>query len=601
MTTASGEDLLWAAMCFYLQHAKPAAVVGAFFLHRKARRQSWWTVDAQESFVADVVHCPLAVQHPPPRVLSVSVIKLFMACCEAVAALPRSARISPEEERGETNKRRGGGDQGGDAQEEEEEGDSLLEWSDALMSAMTTAQCSLSQASKPDDKCYKTLFFPKPFHWRCSSSVCEEVATLTASHGATALPCGGGCLSSLGSRYEPCAIRVGPQFAVLGESLWPAAAALCHWLGAGLQSPPTTGAGVRERARNDIDVIARTAPPWRVLELGAGVGLTPCCVPDPHGLVARFVATDYQLPVVQKCLDNVRRNEKAASASRDERYISADPSRFRHGVLASVTDAGILDWTDVVSTAKATDQNGCVQREDDDYHHASPPPPFVRPLPIRGVNRTEEEEEEEEVQEELAVGESSSELPNDADDRFDLVLAADVVYDVDVIDGLAATLHAALRPRPRSDSAPVAYVFSTVRNPQTLAQFISACRREGLEATTVPCRAAETEDERVAAIFKAAVDEVSKLLHAGHVLLEGGGRKMADRTATSAPDERRQPLADGNNVSETIDDVITGIFHVSSTVDARPGFVGAVMCDMRDRLLVHRIGRGSLPHGKVRQ
>lgn len=151
-----------------------------------------------------------------------------------------------------------------------------------------------------------------------------------------------------------CAVRVASgQFSNVGLAVWPAAFVLVQLLAQELEGEShilSRFLGLPEetaRLKRDGDTAASSAalpaPQLNILELGAGVGLTPVYLhrmASYRRCVSTFLATDYQEQIVENIRFNLRQNNIAVV----EDFVAA-----KHGLEGDVKPpyhgAILMDWT----------------------------------------------------------------------------------------------------------------------------------------------------------------------------------------------------------------------------------------------------------------
>ncbi|KEG15359.1 hypothetical protein DQ04_00101260 [Trypanosoma grayi] len=198
--------------------------------------------------------------------------------------------------------------------------------------------------------------------------------------------------------FVPVRLAVG-QFANVGLALWPAAFALVQLL----REAPLAACG---------PVILPSSGEMRLLELGAGVGLTPLMLhrlPWYEQRVRRCVLTDYQSELIDNIHFNLRSHGIAVEGSTD-RSCNGEGEGVVHA-------AEILDWTEHGDNSMKVQRWGC-----------------------------------------------------------NVILAADCVYDVSLIDAFVTTVHQALGAVEDA----VAIVVQTHRQAETMQRFFNAVRKAEL-------------------------------------------------------------------------------------------------------------------------
>ncbi|RNF27523.1 uncharacterized protein Tco025E_00260 [Trypanosoma conorhini] len=191
--------------------------------------------------------------------------------------------------------------------------------------------------------------------------------------------------------FLPVRLAAG-QFANVGLALWPAAFVLVELLLAELSSP----ASVMLPREGDL----------RILELGAGVGLTPVMLHQHmcyRERVKGCVLTDYQPELIENILFNLHSYITAREPMHDS-FCRTEEEDAPHV-------AEILDWTEHERNRERLQKWGC-----------------------------------------------------------NLILAADCIYDVNLIDSLVTTLHQALS----SAEDAVAIVVQSHRQKETMKRFFDA-------------------------------------------------------------------------------------------------------------------------------
>lgn len=327
---------------------------------------------------------------------------------------------------------------------------------------------------------------------------CEK-ATEGASSLSCSTPLNVEWSPSVGSSY-PCTTTPAPSWATetlsyswntlsvahnvfqnVGLSLWPAAFALVQLLSQEFSGEScaieTIKAGTAVHKRLSI------------IELGAGVGLTPCILAGQQGFqekALRFCSTDYQIELIENMRKNFWINGIDEEPQEKEGHESL---QFLH--QAEVTDGCEDRRAEVVEGAVVQDVKGgvrrekapCVEKKDGNKHH---------PSVIQMEKRKGEE-----------MGTSSA-LPNPpvkfslalldwnelptcrslfSSHGCDLILGADCIYDASVIPALVTVIHAGLTLSTSSSLEsipPCAIIVQTHRQAKTMKVFFDAVRAHDL-------------------------------------------------------------------------------------------------------------------------
>lgn len=348
------------SLLLYLQSAPPNVILRAFVMDCEARGLFWSSLDAQRLAVYSFIQHPASSRYPPRTSTLRTFLKNYINMLEEVRVDVVASRRSTA--RSDLMNKRGSR-RGSRSDNEDDDQDSIEV---QLMDSYIHLSAN-TQSDNSNSMCYKTFF----------NTYADDDDDVYAHSRSTA---------AMLARFCPVRVASG-QFTNVGLSLWPAAFVLVQLLTQelkglsdiftrhlfpGVQWPRPPGSP-------PLDVADRL----RVLELGAGVGLTPVLlhkVPAYKQSVASSVLTDYQESLVENIESNLDLNGVTLVGDLRTSTCGRDGGKERpfHTVA-------VMDWTQ------------CQRNQ------------------------------------ELLVNWGS-----------DLILAADCIYDMDVIPGLAKTIKLAL-------------------------------------------------------------------------------------------------------------------------------------------------------------
>ncbi|CUF28090.1 methyltransferase, putative [Bodo saltans] len=250
-------------------------------------------------------------------------------------------------------------------------------------------------------------------------------------------------------------IQVGAQFTNVGLSLWPSAFVLLECLRGALQPNNNNAAAA---AAGDVSqlLFASSSPSLRFVELGSGVGITGVILERlarlgsiDATLVDSCVVTDYQECIVENAATNIKQSLCSFDAtSSSSTAAAAAPPAFP--IMCE-----ILDWTsDAPAKAAVFSSSSSAARSIESTQNATEGT-VVEQQHIDGRPTT-----------------SSSSSPSC------VILAADCIYDIDVVEGLVDTIHTGLAVSLESASStpteritPCCIVVQTHRQESTMKYF----------------------------------------------------------------------------------------------------------------------------------
>eukprot|EP00796_Vickermania_ingenoplastis_P008241 gene8241-5762_t len=467
------------SLIYYLQGATAPVILEAFKRDCEKRNILWEEEDGQRFANDTFLRHPLAIKYPPNRRVLQSFLKLYIASIEQQVAV----RVTSGDERAG------------------EMGDPILA---DLLSAHIDMFISADRESAP--LCYKSflnMYAPVPVG-STSTGPATRPGTASSLLGAHSLSQVAPQQNGEAGQIERHPIATPPgvpnghqqfcwntvrvasdMFRNVGLSLWPAAFALVQILAQEFCGESSL-----------VPVIeAASSQNLRVVELGAGVGLTPCVLdvlPGFRSKVHRFSATDYQIELVENMRTNFWLNGlKVDSGLPDDKKLT---TLQRQEYLRSSVDG----YAAKAVTCGLDDSPGSCDE--------LLPPAASQDRPATsncGAETTQGPTVSYSLQlldwTELGACESFFSTHGS-----DLILAADCIYDVSVVPALVSVIHAGLhatsledalreesivRQRLRSTAAGsiasrAALVVQTHRQDSTIKTFFDALQEHNLLATS---------------------------------------------------------------------------------------------------------------------
>lgn len=247
-------------------------------------------------------------------------------------------------------------------------------------------------------------------------------------------------------------IQVGAQFTNVGLSLWPSAFVLLECLRGALQPNNNNAAAA---AAGDVSqlLFASSSPSLRFVELGSGVGITGVILERlarlgsiDATLVDSCVVTDYQECIVENAATNIKQSLCSFDATSSSSTAAAAAPAFP--IMCE-----ILDWTsDAPAKAAVFSSSSSAARSIESTQHAT----------------------EGTVLEQQHI----DGRPTTSSSPSCVILAADCIYDIDVVEGLVDTIHTGLAVSLESASStpteritPCCIVVQTHRQESTMKYF----------------------------------------------------------------------------------------------------------------------------------
>lgn len=435
-----------------------------------------WVREEGQRFATDLfLRHRLSVCYPPRRSVLKNFLKLYIAAIEqelAVRSTSEEATNAPGEEASEDQ--------------------------DPIYVELLTAHIDMFIMADTDEPsmCFKTfcnLYTPQRDKKGAAEGDHRFLTSPSFFHIGDETSCGSTVSSRLGAAVcDPYGgwtwnvLQVSSDtFKNVGLSLWPAAFALVQLL-----SQEFSG-----ESKIIPSIAAASSPSLRIVELGAGVGLTPCVLathPGYKAKVKRFCATDYQVELIENMRKNLWLNHLVECESGlletqtlthqqrlEVREMNKSGESARHQPCGDASESPPLRGLDVAEE----DLNNILRYRVQVDRDGSPM--VTNRLQLLDWN-------------ELERCESFF-----SSHGCDLMLAADCVYDVSVIDALVSVINAGLEATsvedalaaelqrrkgdsgiPRATQPRTAVVVQTHRQAATMKKFFDALSAHNLCVVT---------------------------------------------------------------------------------------------------------------------
>lgn len=422
------------AAILYCQGAGANPVVDAFLSEFGAASSDAnyvaFSPEAQRTFLSTVLCYPVAVQFPLRPGFSVAVGKRFIQLCEANWRACKQNGTLTTKQTGTPD----GDDDGDDLDATCGICEELYEWYADAVGGGGFVPAS-SSSSDPNRKANPISF--RSYYLPSRSSRDERD-------------------SDENEWKKWVHIQVGAQFTNVGLSLWPSAFVLLECLRGALQ-PNNNNAATA--AAGDVSqlLFASSSPSLRFVELGSGVGITGVILERlarlgsiDATLVDSCVVTDYQECIVENAATNIKQSLCSFDATSSSSTAAAAAAAPAFPIMCE-----ILDWTsDAPAKAAVFSSSSSAARSIESTQNATEGT-VGEQQHIDGRPTT-----------------SSSSSPSC------VILAADCIYDIDVVEGLVDTIHTGLAVSLESASStpteritPCCIVVQTHRQESTMKYF----------------------------------------------------------------------------------------------------------------------------------